>query len=44
MAAGIFVEKFNPALRLYQRLGFTEVRDVGVYFEMERVRDPVPVS
>jgi len=33
---GIFVEKFNPALRLYRRLGFTEIQDAGVYLEMER--------
>ena len=32
----LFVEKFNPALRLYQRLGFVEVRDTGVHLEMER--------
>lgn len=32
---GIFVEKFNPALRLYRRLGFTEISDHGVYLEME---------
>lgn len=31
----IHVEKFNPALRLYQRLGFHQVRDTGVYFLME---------
>ncbi len=31
----IFVEKFNPALRLYRRLGFTEIADHGVYLEME---------
>ena len=31
----IFVEKFNPALRLYRRLGFTNVADHGVYLEME---------
>jgi ribosomal protein S18 acetylase RimI-like enzyme len=31
----IFVEKFNPALRLYRRLGFTEIDDCGVYLEME---------
>jgi ribosomal protein S18 acetylase RimI-like enzyme len=30
-----FVEKFNPALRLYRRLGFTEIADHGVYLEME---------
>jgi ribosomal protein S18 acetylase RimI-like enzyme len=31
----IFVEKFNPALRLYRRLGFTEIADHGIYLEME---------
>jgi RimJ/RimL family protein N-acetyltransferase len=31
----IFVEKFNPALRLYRRLGFGETRDVGIHLEME---------
>jgi len=35
-AVGIFVEKFNPALRLYRRLGFVEVGDTEVYLEMER--------
>jgi ribosomal protein S18 acetylase RimI-like enzyme len=32
---GIFVEKFNPALRLYRRLGFAEIADHEVYLEME---------
>jgi ribosomal protein S18 acetylase RimI-like enzyme len=32
---GIMVEKFNPALRLYRRLGFTDVADHEVYLEME---------
>ena len=32
---GIFVEKFNPALRLYRRLGFTEIADHGIYLEMD---------
>jgi ribosomal protein S18 acetylase RimI-like enzyme len=32
---GIMVEKFNPALRLYRRLGFTAVADHEVYLEME---------
>ncbi|ETW95057.1 MAG: hypothetical protein ETSY1_32160 [Candidatus Entotheonella factor] len=32
---GIYVEKFNPALRLYQRLGFREMEDTGVYYRME---------
>jgi GNAT superfamily N-acetyltransferase len=31
----IQVEKFNPALRLYQRLGFQPVGDKGVYRLME---------
>ena len=30
-----FVEKFNPALRLYQRLGFAEIADHGIYLEVE---------
>jgi ribosomal protein S18 acetylase RimI-like enzyme len=32
---GIFVEKYNPALRLYRRLGFTEIQDTDIYYEME---------
>jgi ribosomal protein S18 acetylase RimI-like enzyme len=31
----IHVEKFNPALRLYQRRGFVEKEDKGVYLLME---------
>ncbi len=27
----IYVEKFNPAMRLYRRLGFRTVEDTGVY-------------
>ena len=27
----IHVERFNPALRLYERLGFRQVEDKGVY-------------
>jgi ribosomal protein S18 acetylase RimI-like enzyme len=27
----IYVEKFNPALRLYRRLGFQTVEDKGIY-------------
>jgi GNAT superfamily N-acetyltransferase len=30
----IHVERFNPALQLYQRLGFQEVEDKGVYLLM----------
>ena len=32
----IHVERFNPALRLYGRLGFREVEDKGVYLLMQR--------
>jgi GNAT superfamily N-acetyltransferase len=32
----IHVERFNPAQRLYARLGFREVADHGVYLLMER--------
>ena len=31
----IHVEKNNPARRLYDRLGFREINDVGVYLLME---------
>lgn len=31
----IHVERFNPALRLYRRLGFEHVEDQGPYFLME---------
>jgi len=33
----IHVERFNPALRLYDRLGFIQVGDNGVYYLMEWV-------
>ena len=32
----IHVERNNPALRLYQRLGFVMIEDKGVYLFMER--------
>jgi ribosomal protein S18 acetylase RimI-like enzyme len=32
----VYVERFNPALRLYDRLGFVPVEDTGVYLRMER--------
>jgi ribosomal protein S18 acetylase RimI-like enzyme len=35
LGVGIMVEIFNPALRLYRRLGFSDVADHGVYLEME---------
>ena len=31
----IHVERFNPALRLYERLGFRQVEDKGVYLFLE---------
>jgi ribosomal protein S18 acetylase RimI-like enzyme len=31
----IHVERFNPALRLYERLGFRQLEDRGVYLFME---------
>ncbi|HEV7519394.1 MAG TPA: GNAT family N-acetyltransferase [Thermoanaerobaculia bacterium] len=36
----IHVEKFNPALRLYLRLGFTPIEDRDVYYLMERAPTP----
>lgn len=32
----IHVERFNPALSLYERLGFRQVEDKGVYYFLER--------
>jgi GNAT superfamily N-acetyltransferase len=34
-AVGVAVEKYNPAQRLYRRLGFREVSDEGMYWTME---------
>jgi ribosomal protein S18 acetylase RimI-like enzyme len=36
----IHVEKFNPALRLYERLGFRVVEDKGVYYLMRWEPEP----
>ena len=36
----IHVEKFNPAMRLYQRLGFEKIEDAGVYDLMRRAARP----
>jgi len=33
-SVSIHVERFNPALRLYQRLGFVREDDTGVYYRM----------
>ncbi|MEJ0043370.1 MAG: hypothetical protein WDM81_14630 [Rhizomicrobium sp.] len=38
------VEKFNPALRLYRRLGFGEVSDSDVYMEMEWREDQLKIA
>ena len=35
-AVRIHVETFNPARRLYERLGFVQIEDKGVYLLMER--------
>ena len=35
----IHVERFNPALRLYQRLGFRALEDKGVYLLLEWRRE-----
>ena len=34
--ASLHVEPFNPALRLYERLGFVHVETRGIYLYMER--------
>ena len=36
----IHVERFNPALRLYDRLGFRQVADQGVYLQLEWTPGP----
>ena len=33
----LFVERFNPAIRLYERLGFSIVGDIGSHLSMEWV-------
>ncbi len=35
----IHVEHYNPALSLYERLGFRQIDDTGVYFLMEWKKD-----
>jgi len=32
----LHVEHFNPAMRLYERLGFRRIEDTGVYYLLER--------
>ena len=36
----IHVERFNPALRLYERLGFRQIEDKGVYLFLEWLAAP----
>ncbi|EMI20782.1 GCN5-like N-acetyltransferase [Rhodopirellula maiorica SM1] len=36
----IHVEHNNPAMHLYQRLGFEKIDDTGVYFLMQRLPQP----
>jgi RimJ/RimL family protein N-acetyltransferase len=40
----IHVEVFNPARRLYERLGFAQAGERGVYLLMERPPAPAPVG
>jgi GNAT superfamily N-acetyltransferase len=40
----IHVERFNPALRLYQRLGFEQIEDKGVYLLMSWSAEPPKLS
>jgi ribosomal protein S18 acetylase RimI-like enzyme len=35
----IYVEQFNRAQTLYQRLGFRKIGDTGVYYHLERAPD-----
>jgi ribosomal protein S18 acetylase RimI-like enzyme len=38
----IHVERANPALALYERLGFRQIADRGVYLFLERPAPPAP--
>lgn len=38
-AVRMYVERFNPAQRLYARLGFRQIGDEGVYLLLERKTD-----
>jgi len=39
LPVAIHVECFNPALRLYERLGFHKAEDRGVYYFMQKLPD-----
>jgi ribosomal protein S18 acetylase RimI-like enzyme len=40
----LYVEQFNPALRLYQRLGFLPIGEQGIYIHMEWTPPPADPS
>ena len=40
----IYVERFNRARRLYERLGFVTVQDNGVHLRMEGPRSRAPIA
>ena len=40
----LHVETFNPAQRLYERLGFTRTGEAGLYYEMEYIPNPLPCT
>lgn len=44
MGLALFVETYNPAQRLYRRLGFTPIADHGVQIEMEWLPAPQPAG
>lgn len=44
MGLDLFVEKFNPALRLYRRLGFFSIAEHDFQIEMEWLPDGVPTA
>jgi GNAT superfamily N-acetyltransferase len=39
LPVSIHVERLNPALRLYTRLGFRQIADKGVYYLLEKTPD-----
>jgi GNAT superfamily N-acetyltransferase len=40
----LFVERFNPAIRLYERLGFSIVGDIGSHLSMEWIAGEQPIE
>ena len=40
----LFVERFNPAIRLYERLGFSIVGDIGSHLSMEWTAGEQPIE